>query len=425
MNSQLPPREIQARIRAGESAEDVATAAQTSLDRVMVYAVPVLAERAHVAGLAQRSSVRRTGGGEGARTLEESVDARLRPVDVDPGSVDWDAWRRLDQRWTLVADFTLDDTALRARFVYDAAGKYVVAEDDAARWMVGETDVRPGGRVTRLPTRATQPTQPDSEAGTPTGDLVGGAVDDPDPAGPAHLEREVVEEDVLPAPPGATRSWTPWPGPPGGPSSAPRPTTCRPVRSGAPATTTTGCLTTSSPSATTRSPWSRVARCLRPRPRRRRVGSPTTRRRPGSGHRAPRPRPPATPAAPVTPPDDDVEEVLDALAAEKRPEEAPDDEEETVELVDLPGADDEADEATDVGVDAPVELGEPDTPAQQGATGDLPTAQDALFDGPLGADATEAEERPARASRRKGRASVPSWDEIMFGGSGSDSGRQD
>ncbi len=425
MNSQLPPREIQARIRAGESAEDVATAAQTSLDRVMVYAGPVLAERAHVAGLAQRSSVRRTGGGEGARTLEESVDARLRPVDVDPGSVDWDAWRRLDQRWTLVADFTLDDTALRARFVYDAAGKYVVAEDDAARWMVGETDVRPGGRVTRLPTRATQPTQPDSEAGTPTGDLVGGAVDDPDPAGPAHLEREVVEEDVLPRPArrdeildsvaGSTRGAELGseaddlpPGAVGGPGHDDDGVPDDQLALGDDAIALVTGRPLPPPAAPapqgwqpdhTQAPWLRA---------------------PGTQTPAP-----ATPAAPVTPPDDDVEEVLDALAAEKRPEEAPDDEEETVELVDLPGADDEADEATDVGVDAPVELGEPDTPAQQGATGDLPTAQDALFDGPLGADATEAEERPARASRRKGRASVPSWDEIMFGGSGSDSGRQD
>src|SRR5262245_55672672 len=65
MESALRPRDIQARIRSGESPEVVAAAAQTSLDRIMPFAVPVLAERAHVAERAQRASVRRRGG-EGA-----------------------------------------------------------------------------------------------------------------------------------------------------------------------------------------------------------------------------------------------------------------------------------------------------------------------------------------------------------------------
>src|SRR6476469_5392784 len=42
MDSALRPRDIQARIRAGESPEQVAAAAQTTLDRVLGYATPVL-----------------------------------------------------------------------------------------------------------------------------------------------------------------------------------------------------------------------------------------------------------------------------------------------------------------------------------------------------------------------------------------------
>ena len=59
MESTLRPRDIQARIRSGETPEAVAQAAQTTVEKIMPFAAPVLAERAHVAERAQRSSVRR------------------------------------------------------------------------------------------------------------------------------------------------------------------------------------------------------------------------------------------------------------------------------------------------------------------------------------------------------------------------------
>jgi hypothetical protein len=138
MESTLRPRDIQARIRAGETPEHVAAVAQTTLDRVMGYAVPVLAERAHIAGRAQRATVRR-GNGEGpARALADAVAERLHSRNVDPASVEWDAWRRDDGRWALVADYRSGESARHAEFVFDAPGSYVVAEDEEARWLVGE-----------------------------------------------------------------------------------------------------------------------------------------------------------------------------------------------------------------------------------------------------------------------------------------------
>ncbi len=138
MESTLRPRDIQARIRAGETPESVAAAAQTTLDRVMGYATPVLAERAHVAERAQRASVRRKTGDGPSRLLGDAVAEQLRSRNVDPDSVDWDAWRREDGRWTLVADYRAGGTSARAEFVFDAPGRYVVPDDDDARWLVGE-----------------------------------------------------------------------------------------------------------------------------------------------------------------------------------------------------------------------------------------------------------------------------------------------
>jgi hypothetical protein len=139
MDSAIRPRDIQARIRAGESPEAVAQAAQTTVDRIMAFAAPVMAERAHVADRAQRSSVRRKSGESGARTLGEAVAAQLRGANVDPTTVEWDAWRREDGRWTLVADYRpAAGGDGHAEFVFDAPGRYVVPEDDEARRLVGE-----------------------------------------------------------------------------------------------------------------------------------------------------------------------------------------------------------------------------------------------------------------------------------------------
>jgi hypothetical protein len=159
MDSALRPRDIQARIRAGESPDCVAEAAQTTVDRIMTYASPVLAERAHIAERAQRASLRRKAGEGPARVLADAVAEQLRSRNVDPDTVDWDSWRREDGRWTLVADFRAGDRSGHAEFVFDVQGRYVVAEDDEARWLVGEQVAQrsapqrpaaPGGPARRL-----------------------------------------------------------------------------------------------------------------------------------------------------------------------------------------------------------------------------------------------------------------------------------
>ena len=85
MESSLRPRDIQTRIRAGETPEAVAHAAGTSVEKIMPFAAPVMAERAHVAERAQLASVRRRATEPGARTLGEAVAAQLRAHNVDPG----------------------------------------------------------------------------------------------------------------------------------------------------------------------------------------------------------------------------------------------------------------------------------------------------------------------------------------------------
>lgn len=148
MDSALRPRDIQARIRSGESAEEVAAAAGTSVEQIMPYASPVLAERAHVAWNAQKSSLRRGSGpaspGAG-RTLGEAVEQFLADHRLHDDDVSWDSWRRPDGRWVLTADIDAQDVRRSAEFVHDVAGRYVVADNDDARVLTGDLGVTSPG----------------------------------------------------------------------------------------------------------------------------------------------------------------------------------------------------------------------------------------------------------------------------------------
>jgi hypothetical protein len=184
MDSALRPRDIQARIRAGESPEDVAQAAQTTVDRIMSYATPVLAERAHIADRAQSASVRRKAGDGPAKILGDAVAEQLRSRNVDPDHVEWDSWRREDGRWSVTAEYRVDREPKHAVFTFDVQGRYVVAEDDDSRWLVGEEPAskpqpRPGSRTGRRPVPFLR------DEALPLGDDAIEMVNDPTPqAGP-------------------------------------------------------------------------------------------------------------------------------------------------------------------------------------------------------------------------------------------------
>jgi hypothetical protein len=141
----LRPREIQLRIRAGASAEQLAAESGMSVERVMRFAYPVLAERSQVVQQARRARVRRD---PGAPTLAEVVDPRLDARGVDPATVRWDSWKREDGTWLVVASWGLADRARTATWMYELSTRALVAEDDLAQHLTGE-DERPfAGRLT-------------------------------------------------------------------------------------------------------------------------------------------------------------------------------------------------------------------------------------------------------------------------------------
>ncbi|WP_110205420.1 septation protein SepH [Nocardioides daejeonensis] len=196
MESILRPRDIQARIRAGETPEAVAQAAQTTTDRIAPFVNPVLAERAHMAERAQRSSVRRRTGDTGARTLGDAVAAQLRVHGVGADSVEWDAWRRDDGRWTLTATYEAADQIGIGHFSYDVPGNYVLVDDDDARWLVGDAaPVQPAEPAPRNDLEEARIRRQAQEREEPTtlGDDALALITSPDPAPAAEAEETTVD----------------------------------------------------------------------------------------------------------------------------------------------------------------------------------------------------------------------------------------
>jgi hypothetical protein len=134
VESPLRPKEIQARIRAGETVEEIADAAGIAVERVRWFEGPVLAERAYAADQAQTASVRRHGDSTPGPRLGEIVAERLSAVGADPEDAQWDAKKRGDGNWQVELTFTADGRPHVAAWVFDPRRRHAIpADDNAAR----------------------------------------------------------------------------------------------------------------------------------------------------------------------------------------------------------------------------------------------------------------------------------------------------
>ena len=172
LGTSLPPRVIQARIRAGETPEQVAEAAGIRVERVMRFAGPVLQERERIADQAREARVRLSDGSM-APPLQQFMAERLRLLGTDLDAVRWDAARATDGVWQVTAAWQAGAKSGVTRWAYDVPGRTVAPVDAAT------TDFAEGTRLVRV--------VPDVPAGLP--------------ASPLHRSRPVavVTEHVPPA----------------------------------------------------------------------------------------------------------------------------------------------------------------------------------------------------------------------------------
>jgi hypothetical protein len=143
VTNMLSPKEIQARIRAGASVEQVATASGSDPIRIERFAHPVLLERSRAAELATASHPM-LADGPAVLTLLETITAALVTRGLEPDRLSWDAWRNEDGRWTVQLSWKAgrSDNVAHFRFTPGAHGGTTTAVDDGASELI-DPDFKP------------------------------------------------------------------------------------------------------------------------------------------------------------------------------------------------------------------------------------------------------------------------------------------
>ncbi|OBK40181.1 hypothetical protein A5658_22185 [Mycobacterium sp. 1245111.1] len=169
VSSMLRPKEIQARIRAGASVEQLAESAGVEISKVERFAHPVLLERARAAELATAAHPVLSDG-PAVLTLLETITASLVSRGLNPDGTAWDAWRNEDGRWTVQLTWKAgrSDNLAHFRYCPGAHGGTVTALDDGAKELIDpDFDrplLRPVAAVAQLDFNEPEPTPTPVEA---------------------------------------------------------------------------------------------------------------------------------------------------------------------------------------------------------------------------------------------------------------------
>ncbi|MCI2423175.1 septation protein SepH [Saccharopolyspora sp. K220] len=165
MEAQMRPREIQARIRAGASVEQIAAASGIPEHRVERYAYPVLLERAQIAEMAQRAHPVREDGPD-VQTLGEVVAHTFGMRGHDYAEATWDSWRGEDNKWAVQLTWQAGRSENRAHWVFHpgAHGGTVAALDDHAADLLDPSPNRPLRTVRPVTELAREALQLDQQA---------------------------------------------------------------------------------------------------------------------------------------------------------------------------------------------------------------------------------------------------------------------
>ncbi len=150
----LRPKDIQSRIRAGASVEELAEASGVDPAKIERFANPVLLERARAAELATAAHPV-LADGPAVETLLETINHSLTERGLSAEVTSWDAWRTDDGRWTVRMSWQagMSENFAHFRFTPGAHGGTVTAIDEAASELIDpdfERPLRPVAPVAQL-----------------------------------------------------------------------------------------------------------------------------------------------------------------------------------------------------------------------------------------------------------------------------------
>ena len=130
--AELTIKEIQARLRAGESPREIFDSTGT-----------------HIISHALDTQVRR---GRSELTLGEVVHERLGARGVDVNTLEWNGFRQEDGTWIISVNYPTRDGQSSGEWILDTNKRTLAARDEGARWISGD-DRSPHEKVrSQLPT---------------------------------------------------------------------------------------------------------------------------------------------------------------------------------------------------------------------------------------------------------------------------------
>ncbi|MGV0993679.1 MAG: septation protein SepH [Mycobacterium sp.] len=140
----LRPKDIQARIRAGASVEELAESSGVDISKIERFANPVLLERSRAAELATAAHPV-LADGPADQTLLETIHFSLAERGLSSEATNWDAWRTDDGRWTIRMSWQagMSENFAHFRFTPGPHGGTVTAIDEAASELIDPEFERP------------------------------------------------------------------------------------------------------------------------------------------------------------------------------------------------------------------------------------------------------------------------------------------
>jgi len=134
--SAVTVKDVQARLRSGESIDSIVRTSDWSAEKVDKFSGPILQERAYVIGLALAAQLRKE---KHAPTLAAATISQLAPRGVDMTLVEWNTWRLPDGTWNIILFYpTKNGGTSEANWSFDLGNRSLEALDDGAAWIAGD-----------------------------------------------------------------------------------------------------------------------------------------------------------------------------------------------------------------------------------------------------------------------------------------------
>ena len=147
------PRDIQTRFRQGASVEEIAEESGWEPERVRRYEWPIVAERAHIIRAAQSVKIGRRSSASGTAQIPVTLSARIDEVSerygFEDATQDWTTRQQENGQWRVEVDIALKDSVRQnlpaqvvfpARWVYNPANQGLYASNEAAYFLMGNSE---------------------------------------------------------------------------------------------------------------------------------------------------------------------------------------------------------------------------------------------------------------------------------------------